>query len=62
MSQELFKDMGLSPAVVKSLEEMGFEEPSPIQTRTIPLILQGGDLIGQAQTHRENGGVWRADY
>ncbi len=50
MSQELFKSMGLSPAVLKSLEDMGFEEPSPIQTRTIPLIMQGGDLIGQAQT------------
>ncbi len=50
LTQTGFRDMGLSPAVVKSLEEMGFEEPSPIQTRTIPLILQGGDLIGQAQT------------
>jgi ATP-dependent RNA helicase DeaD len=45
-----FADMGLSPAVIRSLEEMGFEEPTPIQSRTIPIILEGRDLIGQAQT------------
>lgn len=50
VNKELFKDMGLSPQVLRALEEMGFEEPSPIQLKTIPLILQGGDLIGQAQT------------
>lgn len=29
---------------------MGFEEPSPIQEQTIPLVLEGSDVIGQAQT------------
>jgi len=49
--QELsFKAMGLSSSVIKALEEMGFEEPSPIQAKTIPIILEGHDLIGQAQT------------
>ncbi|OLZ09559.1 DEAD/DEAH box helicase [Sulfobacillus thermosulfidooxidans] len=47
---ETFKSMGLSMPVLKALEEMGFEEPSPIQVKTIPLILEGHDLIGQAQT------------
>ncbi|MCY0865448.1 MAG: DEAD/DEAH box helicase, partial [Sulfobacillus sp.] len=42
--------MGLSSSVIKALEEMGFEEPSPIQAKTIPIILEGHDLIGQAQT------------
>jgi len=47
--QELsFKAMGLSSSVIKALEEMGFEEPSPIQAKTIPIILEGHDLIGQA--------------
>ncbi len=47
---ETFKSMGLSVSVLKALEEMGFEEPSPIQVRTIPLIMEESDLIGQAQT------------
>lgn len=45
-----FSDIGLSQPILKALQEMGFEEPSPIQLQTIPLILQGFDLIGQAQT------------
>lgn len=45
-----FKDMGLAASTVKALEDMGFEEPTPIQTRTVPVILEGHDLIGQAQT------------
>ncbi|MBX5466728.1 MAG: DEAD/DEAH box helicase [Firmicutes bacterium] len=45
-----FQGMGLSQPVLRALAEMGFEEPSPIQARTIPLILSGRDLIGQAQT------------
>ncbi len=47
---DTFKSMGLTPPVLKALEEMGFEEPSPIQVKTIPLIMQGHDMIGQAQT------------
>lgn len=45
-----FQSMELSPAVLRAVEAMGFEEPSPIQKRTIPLIMAGHDLIGQAQT------------
>jgi ATP-dependent RNA helicase DeaD len=45
-----FKEMGLSPAVLRALEDMGFEEPSPIQAQTIPTIMEGRDMIGQAQT------------
>lgn len=50
MTSEQFKEMGLSSAVLKALEEMGFEEPSPIQAKTIPGIMEGRDIIGQAQT------------
>jgi len=45
-----FEKMGLSPAIMKALQEMGFEQPTPIQEQAIPLLLQGEDLIGQAQT------------
>lgn len=45
-----FQSMDLAPAILRGLQAMGFEEPSPIQKRTIPLILAGRDLIGQAQT------------
>jgi ATP-dependent RNA helicase DeaD len=47
---QAFREMGLSPAVVKALEDMGFEEPTPIQARTVPIIMAGRDLVGQAQT------------
>lgn len=46
----MFRDLGLSENVLKALDDMGFEEPSPIQERAIPLLLQGKDVIGQAQT------------
>ncbi|MDX5475221.1 MAG: DEAD/DEAH box helicase, partial [Bacillaceae bacterium] len=45
-----FKDLGLSENLMKSLERMGFEEATPIQAETIPVALQGNDVIGQAQT------------
>lgn len=45
-----FNDLGVNDKVLKALEDMGFEEPSPIQAKTIPLLLGGKDVIGQAQT------------
>jgi len=45
-----FQELGVHEDVMKSLEEMGFEEATPIQAETIPLALQGKDVIGQAQT------------
>ncbi len=45
-----FKDLNLSKEGLEAIEGMGFEEPSPIQAQTIPLMLNGIDLIGQAQT------------
>jgi ATP-dependent RNA helicase DeaD len=45
-----FRDLGLSDAILKSLDELGYEQPTPIQAATIPLMQAGGDLIGQAQT------------
>ncbi|MGE5673855.1 MAG: DEAD/DEAH box helicase, partial [Mycobacterium leprae] len=45
-----FRNLGLSDKALKALDDMGFEEPSPIQRETIPLLLAGKDVIGQAQT------------
>ena len=45
-----FSDLKLSPAVMAGIEAVGYETPTPIQARIIPLILEGKDVIGQAQT------------
>jgi ATP-dependent RNA helicase DeaD len=45
-----FFQLGLPPLLVKGTEAAGYSEPSPIQQQAIPLVLQGHDLIGQAQT------------
>jgi ATP-dependent RNA helicase DeaD len=45
-----FNELGLAPELLKSIEGMGFEETTPIQEQTIPLALEGKDVIGQAQT------------
>ncbi|EAE4298561.1 ATP-dependent RNA helicase CshA [Listeria monocytogenes] len=45
-----FSEFGLDEKIVKSVNRMGFEEATPIQEKTIPLGLEGKDLIGQAQT------------
>src|SRR4030067_14983 len=45
-----FEDFSLSKETLKTISEIGFEEPTPIQVSTIPLILRGMDIVGQAQT------------
>ncbi len=45
-----FYEFGLSDSVLNSLSDMGFEEPTPIQKVAIPPILNGRDIVGQAQT------------
>jgi ATP-dependent RNA helicase DeaD len=45
-----FDQLALSQAILKILDDVGYEAPSPIQAQTIPLILQGRDVLGQAQT------------
>ncbi|MDR4497031.1 MAG: DEAD/DEAH box helicase [Candidatus Scalindua sp.] len=48
---ESFEDLGLSESTLKVIKQKGFEEPTPIQAKTIPVILSGrGDIVGQAQT------------
>ncbi len=45
-----FNELGLSSPLISAISEMGFEETTPIQGKTIPLALLGRDVIGQAQT------------
>jgi len=45
-----FKQLALKSSLLKSLDEIGYETPSPIQSQTIPLLLEGNDVVGQAQT------------
>ncbi|CAN5819799.1 hypothetical protein BH20CHL4_BH20CHL4_14470 [soil metagenome] len=45
-----FADLGLGEALLKSVRDVGYEAPSPIQIITIPAMLKGGDIIAQAQT------------
>ena len=45
-----FNQLALNPSLLKALDEVGYETPSPIQAQTIPLLLEGKDVVGQAQT------------
>ena len=50
MQKKLFADLALSPEVLRAIERMGFEEATPIQSAAIPVLLEGGDVVGQSQT------------
>ena len=50
VSQTRFTDLGLSEPLLRALADVGYESPSPIQAATIPPLLQGRDVLGQAQT------------
>jgi len=45
-----FRELGLSTPILEALVAVGYETPSPIQAQTIPLLLSGSDVLGQAQT------------
>ncbi len=45
-----FSDLNLSKEIQKAITDMGFEEATPIQSQSIPILLEGKDVIGQAQT------------
>ena len=45
-----FSELGLATPILKAIEEIGYETPSPIQAESIPHLMQGRDLLGQAQT------------
>ncbi|WP_292040118.1 DEAD/DEAH box helicase [Massilia sp. UBA6681] len=45
-----FTDLGLAPEILRALTDQGYEHPTPIQAKAIPLVLQGRDVMGAAQT------------
>ena len=45
-----FAQLGLHPLILKAVKSVGYSDPTPIQRRAIPVILEGNDLIGAAQT------------
>ena len=50
MDKLKFTELNLSPEILKAVADMGFEETTPIQSLAIPKMIEGFDLIGQAQT------------
>jgi ATP-dependent RNA helicase DeaD len=50
MTSKLFSELGLSPAVLKAIDRLGYEKAAPIQSEAIPLIMGGSDVVGQSQT------------
>lgn len=48
--QTTFSDFAFSPAILKAIDELGYESPTPIQSTIIPHVLAGADVVGQAQT------------
>ena len=45
-----FDHFGLSPEILRAVSEQGYEIPTPIQEQAIPLVAQGRDVMGRAQT------------
>ena len=50
LSSSGFATLGLDEAIVASVTSLGYEEPTPVQSETIPLLLEGRDLLAQAAT------------
>ncbi len=50
LPETTFASLSLSPQVLAALADVGYESPSPIQAATIPVLLSGADMLGQAQT------------
>ena len=50
MSTETFEELAISKELLRAVQDLGFEEMTPIQAKGIPFILEGRDIIGQAQT------------
>ncbi|MEC9093161.1 MAG: DEAD/DEAH box helicase [Planctomycetota bacterium] len=48
--QNLFSVLGLNPGLSETTRQLGYEHPTPIQSETIPVLLSGQDVLGQAQT------------
>ena len=49
-SEKTFRDLGLSESLLRSLDDLGYEKPTPIQSASIEPLMAGKDILGQAQT------------
>jgi superfamily II DNA/RNA helicase len=49
-ARAVFADLGLSPEVLRAIDDMGYRHPTPIQEQAIPYVLMGRDVMGTAQT------------
>ena len=45
-----FQDLKIDDAILKAIHEIGYDQPTPIQEKAIPIVLEGHDLLGCAQT------------
>ena len=45
-----FEQLGLSPEMAGTLTQLGYENPTPVQEKSIPILMGGSDLVAQAQT------------
>lgn len=50
MSSPDFESLGIASPVLKAVQQLGYEQPSPIQAQSIPILLKGENLLGVAQT------------
>ena len=50
MSSSDFAELGISAPVLKAIQQLGYEQPSPVQAQSIPILLDGKNLLGTAQT------------
>ncbi len=50
MSTHTFPELGIAPELLEAVKSLGFEQPSPIQARAIPVALAGRDVVGQSHT------------
>ena len=49
-TSQSFVDLGLKPEILKAIDDVGYRQPTPIQAAAIPVVLQGRDMVGIAQT------------
>jgi len=50
VTPKLFSELDLSPELLKAIDKLGFEQAAPIQASAIPILMAGGDVVGQSQT------------
>ncbi len=49
-TEDTFESLGISSAIIETIHGIGFLHPTPIQAAVIPLALEGGDIVGLAET------------